>query len=122
MQKMRLDKKGKSTTPRKKRTFQYLELLIKENSGNSSTYCVPVTIAAKEKTSKIHILQQLPRISNTRKITVKTIRVVNPEELINKEIYLRRGRKIVKGIVLEVKPLRKGPEGNPVPTPPSDLD
>ena len=45
MQRMRLDKKRKSTTTRKKRPLlkinsQCLELLIKENSGNSSKYCV----------------------------------------------------------------------------------
>ena len=131
MQRMRLDKKRKSTTTRKKRPLlkinsQCLELLIKENSGNSSKYCVPAkTIAVKVRTSKIHVSQQSKKTSNTlvnnSEITGLR-RVVKPEELVNKEIYLRRGRKRVKGVVLEVKPLGKGPEGKPVPTPPPDLD
>lgn len=128
MQRMRLDKKRKSTTTRKKRPLlkinsQCLELLIKENSGNSSKYCVPAkTIAVKVRTSKIHVSQQSKKTSNTWKIVGENVRVVKPEELVNKEIYLRRGRKRVKGVVLEVKPLGKGPEGKPVPTPPPDLD
>jgi len=113
MQRMRLDKKRKSTTTRKKRPLlkinsQCLELLIKENSGNSSKYCVPAkTIAVKVRTSKIHVSQQSKKTSNTWKIVGEN---------------LRRGRKRVKGVVLEVKPLGKGPEGKPVPTPPPDLD
>ena len=80
------------------------------------------TIAVKVRTSKIHVSQQSKKTSNTWKIVGENVRVVKPEELVNKEIYLRRGRKRVKGVVLEVKPLGKGPEGKPVPTPPPDLD
>lgn len=128
MQRVRINKKRKSTLTRRKRTLsrgnsQYLELLLKENSGNSSTYYVPVkATVVNGRLSKKYTLQQSSKTSNTWMIVSETARVVTPEELVNKKVSLRKGNISVNGIVLSAKPLGKGPEGNPVPTPPPALD
>lgn len=125
MQGLRTEKKRKMALAKRKRNllsrknYRNLELHIRENSGKCSTYYVPVKVTvAKGRLSKRYMLQQSPKTSNTWKIVGRTTNIVVPEALVNKKISLKKGNISVEGIVLSAKPLKKGPEGNPVPTPP----
>lgn len=108
-----------------KRNYQRLKLLIEDDSGNCTTYYVPVKSMETKRGVAVFgrpIYPKIVRVPTAWEIVGNTANVFAPESLVNKKICLRKGSKSVEGIVLKAVATGKAPGGMPVPAPPPPLD